>query len=856
MNPFNQHQLLLLTLILTREVICGQSSSDPSPVTGLKAVNRTTNSLTIEWIQPNDTRANKYTYRIIVTNVIKGSSSIHNTPKGQTKFTVEDLDPVYEYTLSVQSVTPEDTLSSPVKVTSTTNPSPVTGLKAVNRTTKSLTIEWIQPTDTRADNYTYRITVTNVIKGSSSIHNTTKGQTNFTATGLLPGDQYTLSVVSVTPEDTLSSPVKVTSTTNPSPVTELSQVNGTTDSLTIKWTKPNDARASTYTYRITVTNASGTIWTSKTEKDETTFTLKSLDPGDQYNLSVQSVTPENTLSSPEEVSSTTNPSSVTDLSVVNRTTDSFALKWKAPTDSRALSYTYKITATTVNSRSNNIDPKSGLGKVLTTDPGSTEFIVRELIPGEEYKLTVESETPENTLSAPLMVTSTTIPDTILNFRCAGRTGYTIRVEWNEPKGTFTSFKAIAYNGDRLLINRTIGKDENALRVANLQPGCKYTIKITTVSGQTYSKQEITECWTSSEPIIIGATVGSLLGLILIGVLLFIIYRVRFQRKKPEAEFLSEIALSSAYKPIPVSEYKSYVQCNKISGFSEEYQSLERVGTDQSKKASKLASNAVKNRYTNIFPYDATRVKLSRQPGSSSSDYINASYMPGYNREKAFIATQGPLPNTVVDFWRMIWEQKSEVIVMLTKCAEQNQSKCEQYWPKDDKTEAYGDVTVNVISVNLCSAWTTRKFNIEKAGSSESRRVTQFHFTSWPNQNVPKTTENLLQFHGMIWNHLNRSQGGIPVVHCSSGSGRTGTFIALVYLLQQVEKEEVVDVHGVVSKIRMNRSCMVQSEALYIFLHQCILDTIERKWNTDHTYQNDEGHVYESIRDSNEYQAVI
>ncbi|XP_072890162.1 receptor-type tyrosine-protein phosphatase H-like [Hemitrygon akajei] len=756
MNPFNRQQLLLLTLILTWEVICGQSSSDPSPIIGLYAVNRTTNSLTIEWTKPNDTGADNYTYRITVINVINSHEWSNNTETNETIFTVTGLNPGDQYNLSVQSVNPEGNWSSAEDLINTTNPSPVTKFNAVKRTTNSLTIEWIQPNDTRADNYTYRITVTNVINSSSSIHNTRKGQTNFIATGLDPGDQYMLSVESVTPEDTLSTPEELTNTTNPSPVSGLSMVNRTTNSLTIEWTKPYDTRASDYSYRITVSNVMNNSSQIKNTKiNETMFIVTGLDPGGQYNLSVQSVTPEDTVSSPEEV------------------------------------------------------------------------------------------------------TSTTIPDTISNFRCAGSRGYTIRVEWNEPKGTFTSFKAIAYNGDRLLINRTIGKDENALTVANLQPGCKYTIKITTVSGQTYSKQEIKECWTSSEPIIIGATVGSLLGLILIGVLLFfIIYRVRFRRKKPESEFLAEIALSSAYKPIPVSEYKSYVQRNKISGFSEEYQSLERVGTDQSKKASKLASNAVKNRYMNIFPYDATRVKLRRQPGSSSSDYINASYMPGYNREKAFIATQGPLPNTVVDFWRMIWEQKSEVIVMLTKCAEQNQNKCEQYWPKDDKTETYGDVTVNVISVNLCSAWTTRKFNIEKAGSSESRRVTQFHFTSWPNQSVPKTTENLLQFHGMTRNHLNRSQGGIPVVHCSSGSGRTGTFIALVYLLQQVEKEEVVDVHGVVSKIRMNRSCMVQSEALYIFLHQCILDTIERKWNTDHTYQNDTGHVYESIRDSNEYQAVI
>ncbi|XP_072129080.1 receptor-type tyrosine-protein phosphatase H-like [Mobula birostris] len=754
MNPFNRHQLLLLTLILTWEVICSQSSTNPSPVTGLSVINRTTNSLTIRWEKPNDTRASNYTYGIKVTALPNTHIATTNTSKGATTFIAKNLDPGVQYKLSVQSVTPEGKLSSSVEVTSTTDPSPVTGLSVVTRTTNSLTIQWTKPTDTRASCYTYKVIVTTLTNAPIDNGNTNKSETTFTATGLHPGDQYKLSVRSVTLNNTQSSAEEVTGTTNPLPVTGLSVVNRTTNSLTIVWTKPTDTRASDYTYKITVSNVmNNNSQINNTKIDETTFTVTGLDPGDQYDLSVQSVTPEDTLSSPEEV------------------------------------------------------------------------------------------------------INTTVPDTISNFRCTGSTGYTIGVEWNEPKGKFTSFKAIAYIGDRLLINCTIGKDKNTLRVANLQPGRKYTIKITTVSGQTYSKQEIKECWTSSEPIIIGATVGPLLGLILIGVLLFF-YRVRFRRTNRESEFLSTIALSSAYKPIPVSEYKSYVLCNKNTGFSSEYWSLEEVGIHQSKKASKLASNAVKNRYANILPYDATRVKLSKQHGSSSSDYINASYMPGYNRKKAFIATQGPLPDTVVDFWQMIWEQKSEVIVMLTKCVEHNQNKCEEYWPKDNNTDIYGDFTVNVISLSRCPTWTIRELNIKKAGSSESRRVTQFQFTCWSNQSIPKTTENLLQFHGMIRNYLNKGQGGIPVVHCSSGSGRTGTFIALDYILQQVEKEAVVDVHGVISKIRMNRSSMVQSEALYTFLHQCILDIIERKWNIEHTYPNDTGHFYESIKDSSEYQVVV
>ncbi|XP_062918971.1 receptor-type tyrosine-protein phosphatase H-like isoform X2 [Mobula hypostoma] len=833
-------------------------TTNPSSVTNLSVVNSTTVSFELKWTAPNDSRASDYTYNITATRVASrssyrdlntGVSTSSVTDPGSTEFNVTGLVPGEQYELTVKSVTPENTLSAPVMVTNTTNPSSVTGLSVVNRTTNSLTIQWTKPTDRRASDYTYKVTVTNVMNNDKWINNTKKGETNFTVTDLHPGDQYKLSVESVTPEGTLSSPKNVKNTTNASSVTELNAVERTTISLKIEWIEPSDRRASDYTYRITVTNVMDNhSWINNTKKGETNFTVTDLHPGDQYKLSVESVTPEDTLSSPENVTDTTNPSSVTDLSVVNRTAVSFELKWTAPNDSRASDYTYNITATRVASRSSYRDLNTGVSRSSVTDPGSTEFNVTGLVPGEQYELTVESVTPENTQSAPVMLTNTTIPDTISDFRCAGRTGYTIGVEWNKPKGRFSNFTATASDGDRLLINRTIGK-ENALSVANLQPGRKYTIKITTVSGQTYSKPEVKECWTNSQPIIIGAIMGSLLGLILIGVLLFFIfYRARRQRKKPDPGSSSMGVLFPEYKPIPLSDYERYFQKKHADtdiGFAEEYQSLANIGTEQSKEASQLPENRTKNRYTNIFPYDAARVKLSQQPDSSSSNYINASYMPGYNLEKAFIAAQGPLPHTVADFWRMIWEQKSNVIVMLTNCIELNRVKCEQYWPMDNRTSVYGDIAVKIISEEILPEWTIRNLLVEKAGCSQPRTVTQMHFTSWPDHGVPNTTDKLLQFQKFVRDHMIKNQGGLPVVHCSAGVGRTGTFIGLDYLMQRVEKESLVDVYGIVRKMRMNRTCMVQTESQYIFLHQCILDSIQQKDVSEPIYENQTDLIYEN-----------
>ncbi|XP_051899348.1 receptor-type tyrosine-protein phosphatase H-like isoform X3 [Pristis pectinata] len=840
LDPGNQYNLSVQSVTPEQTLSTPQevtNTTNPSPVIGLSAVNRTTNSLGLIWTAPDNTRASNYEYKITVTGA-DGHSRINYISPDETAFTAMDLDPGNQYNLSVQSVTPEQTLSTPQEVTNTTNPSPVIGLSAVNRTTNSLGLIWTVPDDTRASNYEYKITVTGA-DGHSRINYTSPDETAFTVRDLDPGNQYNLSVESVTPEQTLSTPQEVTNTTNPSPVIGLSAVNRTTNSLGLIWTVPDDTRASNYEYKITVTGAGGHSRINYTGPDETAFTAMDLDPGNQYNLLVQSVTPEQTLSTPQEVTDTTNPSSVTDLSVVNRTTDSFEIRWTAPNDTRAPDYMYKIGVTNVT---------GGDSRSECTSPGETAFTVKELVPGTQYKLMVQSDTPERTLSTPVYVIDTTFPDAISNLHCAGSTGYMIRAKWSKPKGEFTRFRAVTYDGEELVANRTVEKEKSGLMVFGLQPGRKYTIKIFTVNGQTSSKQETKQCWTSSQPIIIGATVGSLLGLILIGILLFfIIHKGRHQRKQHDPGFSSMTSLSSACKPIPLTEYNSYFQQKHADtdiGFAEEYQSLAKVGIDQPKEVSQFTENKVKNRYINIFPYDAARVKLSCQPDSSSSDYINASYMPGYNLDKAFIAAQGPLPNTVADFWRMIWEQKSKVIVMLTNCVELSRVKCEHYWPMDFAT--YGDITVNILSEDILPEWTIRNFSIKKAGYLEPRLITQFHFTSWPDHGVPKTTEKLLQFQKLIRDHLNKNQGGLPVVHCSAGVGRTGTLIALDYLMQQIEKEAVVDVYGIVYKMRMNRTCMVQTECQYIFLHQCILDMIQNKCVSEPIYQNQMDLIYQNV----------
>ncbi|XP_048473649.1 receptor-type tyrosine-protein phosphatase H-like isoform X6 [Rhincodon typus] len=631
-------------------------------------------------------------------------------------------------------------------------------------------------------------------------------------------------------------------TTNPSPVTNLSVVNRTTETLTINWTEPDDKRASEYTYNITVTNETESFIESySTVPGQNMFQVSDLEPGLRYNLTVKAVTPENTLSDPETVGGITNPSAVSELSVVNRTTYSLTIKWRVPTDKRASEYTYNITVTCDITTFN---------AAYSIGPGQNMFQVPDLEPGLRYNLTVKAVTPENIQSDPAIVQSTTTPGAISSLQCSEISGYSILVVWSKPRGNYTGFNISSYDGGHLVTAQTIGKKYNFL-VENLQPGRKYTFHIYTQTGQSHSARITQQCWTKSTPIIIGAVIGSLLGLILIGLLLFFIITKRVPWGKETNRDLSLMsATPKEFKPVHLSEYESYFQRKHADadfGFAEEYQSLSTVGIHQPLEAALLQDNKVKNRYTNVLPYDASRVKLTAQPGNNTSDYINASYMPGYRSDKEFIAAQGPLSSTLEDFWQMIWEQKTGVIVMLTNCMEGGRVKCERYWPLDYTPCTYGNIAVTVSSETILSDWTIRDFSIKQTGSSEIRSVSHFHFTAWPDHGVPKTTEELIAFHKVLRDHLNRKNQGFPIVHCSAGVGRTGTLIALDYLLQQMEQEDLVDVYGIVRKMRQNRPLMVQTELQYIFLHQCMLDTIQMKREPEEAiYENQRDLIYENV----------
>ncbi|XP_062276737.1 receptor-type tyrosine-protein phosphatase beta-like [Scomber scombrus] len=286
-------------------------------------------------------------------------------------------------------------------------------------------------------------------------------------------------------------------------------------------------------------------------------------------------------------------------------------------------------------------------------------------------------------------------------------------------------------------------------------------------------------------------------------------------------------------PVKIPNFESHynkLQADSNYLLSEEYEDLKDVGRNQPLDTALLPENRGKNRYNNILPYDSTRVKLSYVDDDPSSDYINASYIPGNNFRREYIATQGPLPGTKDDFWKMVWEQNVHNIVMVTQCVEKGRVKCDHYWPFDQDPLYYGDLIVQMLSESVLPEWTIREFKIcSEEQLSFTRLVRQFHYTVWPDHGVPETTQSLIQFVRTVRDYVNRTPGSGPtVVHCSAGVGRTGTFIVLDRVLQQMDTKDSLDIYGSVFDLRLHRSHMVQTECQYAYLHQCVRDVLRAR----------------------------
>ncbi|XP_014911099.1 receptor-type tyrosine-protein phosphatase S isoform X3 [Poecilia latipinna] len=281
----------------------------------------------------------------------------------------------------------------------------------------------------------------------------------------------------------------------------------------------------------------------------------------------------------------------------------------------------------------------------------------------------------------------------------------------------------------------------------------------------------------------------------------------------------------SHPPIPISELAEHIELLKANDnlrLSQEYESID-PSQQFTWEHSNLEVNKPKNRYANVIAYDHTRVVLALIDGILGSDYINANFIDGYRKQNAYIATQGPLAETFGDFWRMVWEQRTASVVMMTRLEEKSRIKCDQYWPSRG-TETYGMTQVTLLDTMELATFCVRTFSLHKSGSSERREVRQFQFTAWPDHGVPEYPTPFLNFLRRV-KACNPPDAGPIIVHCSAGVGRTGCFIVIDAMLERIRHERTVDIYGHVTLMRSQRNYMVQTEDQYSFIHESLLEAV-------------------------------
>ncbi|XP_051516015.1 tyrosine-protein phosphatase non-receptor type 22-like isoform X1 [Myxocyprinus asiaticus] len=271
-----------------------------------------------------------------------------------------------------------------------------------------------------------------------------------------------------------------------------------------------------------------------------------------------------------------------------------------------------------------------------------------------------------------------------------------------------------------------------------------------------------------------------------------------------------------------------------NGFAGEFLKLKRQSTKYRAEktypttAADKQDNVKKNRYKDIVPFDHSRVKLTLITSKHDTDYINASFIKGVLGTKAYIATQGPLPNTVLDLWRMLWEYNVQVIVMACREFEMGRKKCERYWPvSKDNIFVCEPFTIHYESDDNKEEYVTRTLKV--TFKKETRTLKQLHYVNWPDHGVPDSIPAILQLLQDM--RIYQDHEDLPIcIHCSAGCGRTGALCAIDYtwnLLKRQMIPENFSIFDLVKEMRTQRTSVVQTKEQYELVYRTVKLLFER-----------------------------
>ncbi|XP_069011805.1 receptor-type tyrosine-protein phosphatase H-like [Embiotoca jacksoni] len=846
-----------------------------------KSVGQNETSITLQWTEGSE--IHNYTL------VFDGGEININSSEELVTHTISNLKSGTEHKFTLFTVF-ENISSSGVNLTAVTAPRNADELKSVGQNETSITLQWTEVSGI------HRYTL--IFNGAETNFTTSAGLQRHTISDLTSGTEYKFTLFTVF-ENIRSSGVNLTAVTAPETVQNVTVLSQNETSITLMWYKVKNISTYFLLYD-DMDNGSHVMDESDGSLEEASVTheVSLLNAGTRYYFTLITVFG-GVNSTGHRFTVPTVPPEVLLVNVTERLLTTITLKWEnkntdweylvqvngteyavipggsshivsysvTPLEpgklyaisvitlfSRLTSTAYEVLTVTaidcakVNWHVTNSSIRGTIEGLFSNatatnksqthvSPGGRNVTFTGLYPGATYDISLmyeEFPTPLQQCRHNL-----TVLPPVLSAHCEyWASGYSVFIAWNKPNGVWTTVE-VNVNGK----NSTVHANNTRIIIPGFQPAKTYTVSVASLSGSIRSSEPfVFSCATDPRGVIAGSVFAVLFFGVLVCVAIFIFLKRPDIISRKKAFIGGSKQSNTADKPISIAKFPEHFYQLKVDenrAFSREYEDLIPIGTDQIRRVAILPENKGKNRFNNVMPYDWCRVKLTTLDPNGTSDYINASYMPGYNSNREYIATQGPLPSTLNDFWRMIWEESVKRIVMVANCTEGGRTKCERYWPGEGKPCIYGELVVTTRSERQEPDWTLREFSVKHRDTAEERTVKHFHFTAWPDHGVPQCTEVLIEFRRLVRWHIEKEGGRAPtVVHCSAGVGRTGTIIALDVLLQQLEKERAVGINAFVRKMRLNRPYMVQTESQYVFLHQCIMDCLQ-------PYENGEENIYEN-----------
>ncbi|XP_050457004.1 tyrosine-protein phosphatase 99A isoform X3 [Cataglyphis hispanica] len=609
--------------------------------------------------------------------------------------------------------------------------------------------------------------------------------------------------------------------------------------------------------------------------------IHNLDTFTQYLVSLQVFNPEghgpaSTVTVMTDEGAPTKPENLTSREITGNTIE---LSWSEPENANGIIVGYRV----YYMHSNYTDVKMHIpDKSADSDDPNTKFILKDLNPNTDYKIWVKAYTrknegePSDQIIRRTDITGPSAP-LILNLTCQSH--QSLYIQWARPV-TFSGsidYYYINYRPEngRYYEEIELSTEKNHLEsgaiIPNLTVNTIYEIVVRGATRSTINSHLIQgESSTPAKVLVTrdcdkippsmhrsgkDLTPGVIAGMVctcfivMLAITAFVLWKKCFHtayyfldyppRNVPTLQEWENSEQDGERTAVAVQQFVQHVaslHADGDIGFSKEYELIQSETGDYTVENSQFAENKAKNRYLNILAYDHTRVQLlscGGGPPKKGQDYVNANYIDGWQKARAYIGTQGPLPPTFDGFWRMVWEQRVSIVVMITNLVERGRRKCDMYWPKEG-TETYGYIQVTLVKEDIMATYTIRTLQIrhlkqikkKKNGTNMGERtIWQYHYTSWPDHGVPDHPLPVLSFIRKSSN-ANPPEAGPIVVHCSAGVGRTGTYIVIDAMLKQAKAKNEINVFGFLKHIRTQRNFLVQTEEQYIFIHDALQEAIE------------------------------